>query len=111
MIDEIAQHVALSLPKPVVLEATCRVMADLWRLHALVRASLPAATVIPVPGPIIVGGPRLVFDIRERRRRVRLAYRRSDIDDMLDLDEQLGIATKAGREYLDYVDAATKPLL
>ena len=57
------------------------------------------AGVIPM-GATVVGLVRLPIEIRGERRRRRLAFRRGDVDDMLDLSDQLTAAQEAARGLL-----------
>jgi hypothetical protein len=54
-------------------------------------------------GAAVVGVVRVVFEVRNDRRHRRVAFRRGDVDDMLDLADQLSEAASAVQRHLDIV--------
>jgi hypothetical protein len=54
-------------------------------------------------GAAVVGVVRVVFEVRNDRRHRRVAFRRGDVDDVLDLADQLSEAASAAQRHLEIV--------
>jgi hypothetical protein len=67
------------------------------------------AGVIPM-GATVVGLVRLPIEIRGERRRRSLAFRRGDVDDMLDLSDQVTAAQEAAQGHLATVQSTLESL-
>jgi hypothetical protein len=92
------------LPRPlkaVFTELTCDALEQ--GVEVLLGQVVPG--VIPM-GAAVVGVGQVVFEIRGQRRRMRLAFRRTDVDDMLDLADQLKEAAGVAQQHLEAVNEA-----
>jgi hypothetical protein len=90
------------LPRPVqavFTEGTCIALEK--GVEVFLGQGIPG--LIPM-GATIVGVGRLAFEIRDERRQTRLAFRRGDVDDMLDLADQLTEATSAAQRHIEIVN-------
>lgn len=94
------------LPRPVqsvFSETTWTIIEKI--VDAVMVHGLPA--VIPAAG-IVVGSARVVLEIREKRVEELLAYRRSDVDELLDLVDQLTKASGKAQRLLDSINGVAR---
>jgi hypothetical protein len=89
------------LPRPlkaVFTETTCITLEK--GVEIFFGQALPG--VIPM-GAAIVGVGRLAFEIRKDHRQEQLAFRRDDVDEMLDLADQLAEAANVAQRHIEIV--------